>query len=46
MKKLCWEGNSKDILRGFPESVRRDLGTGLMFLQLDAVPHHAKPFKT
>jgi phage-related protein len=46
MKQVIWEGNSREILRGFPESVRRDLGTGLMFLQVGEVPVDAKPFKT
>ena len=46
MKKVVWEGNCREILRNFPESVRRDLGTGLMFLQVGEVPADAKPFKT
>lgn len=46
MKQVVWEGNSREILRGFPEPVRRDLGTGLMFLQMGAVPADARPFKT
>ena len=46
MKLVVWEGNSREVLRGFPESVRRDLGTGLMFLQVGEVPTDAKPFKT
>jgi phage-related protein len=46
MKKIVWEGNSKEVLRSFPEGIRRDLGTGLMFLQLETLPMDAKPFKT
>jgi hypothetical protein len=29
MKSVVWEGNSREVLRDFPESVRRDLGTGI-----------------
>lgn len=46
MKEIIWEGDSRDILRSFPESVRRDLGTSLMYLQMEALPLDAKPFKT
>ena len=46
MKQVVWEGSSLEILRGFPETVRRDLGTSLMFLQVGEVPVDAKPFKT
>jgi phage-related protein len=46
MKLVVWEGNSRDVLRNFPDNVRRDLGTGLMFLQCGEVPLDAKPFKT
>lgn len=46
MKQVVWEGNSLEILRDFPELVRRDLGTSLMFLQMGEVPLDAKPFKT
>ena len=45
MKLVVWEENSREVLRGFPESVRRDLGTGLMLLQVGEVPTDAKPFK-
>ena len=46
MKLVVWEGNSREVLRGFPEALRRDLGTGLMYLQVGEVPADAKPFKT
>lgn len=46
MKKIVWEGDSLDVLRDFPESVRKDLGTSLMYLQCEALPRDAKPFKT
>jgi phage-related protein len=46
MKSVVWEGNSREVLRDFPESVRRDLGTGIMFFQMEEVPADAKPFKT
>lgn len=46
MKVIVWEGTSKTVLRRFPEKIRKDLGTGLMYLQLGALPRDAKPFKT
>lgn len=46
MKQVVWEGNSLEVLRSFPETVRRDLGTGLMFLQMGEIPIDSKPFKT
>ena len=36
----------REVFGGFPDSVRRDLGTGIMFLQDGEVPSDAKPFKT
>ncbi|MEI6397959.1 MAG: type II toxin-antitoxin system RelE/ParE family toxin [Pseudomonadota bacterium] len=46
MKVLNWMGNTRSILSSFPDGVRKDLGTGLMYLQCGAIPHDAKPFKT
>jgi phage-related protein len=36
----------REVFGGLPDSVRRDLGTGIMFLQDGEVPADAKPFKT
>ena len=46
MKKVVWEGSSLEVLSSFPEWVKRDLGTSLMYLQCGALPHDAKPFKS
>ncbi len=46
IKRVVWEGNSREVLRSFPELIRRDFGTGLMYLQFGAIPADAKPFKT
>ena len=46
MKKVVWEGSSREILGSFPDGVKRDLGTSLMYLQCGALPVDAKPFKT
>ena len=46
MKMVMWEGDSREVLRSFPEGVKRDLGTGLMYLQSGAVPLDSKPLKT
>ena len=46
MKQVEWEGDSREVLRSFPEGVRRDLGTGLMYVQCGVIPADARPLKT
>jgi phage-related protein len=38
---IHWEGDSKDVLAGFPNSVRSDLGFSLWLLQQGRVPDSA-----
>jgi phage-related protein len=39
--RICWEGNSKEVLAAFPDSVRADLGFSLWQLQLGQLPASA-----
>ncbi len=36
--EIQWEGDSKLVVRSFPESVRQDLGAGLRMLQSGLLP--------
>lgn len=44
LKYVHWHGDSLDIVRGFPRSVRIDFGNELYLLQLGEQPLHSKPF--
>lgn len=44
MKSIHWHGDSLDIVRRFPRSVRIDVGSELHLLQLGEHPLHSKPF--
>ena len=44
MKDVHWHGDSLDIVRRFPRSVRVDAGNELYLLQLGEQPLHSKPF--
>ena len=46
IKRVVWEGDSLDVIRSFPDGVRRDLGRGLYAVQAGELPLDAKPFKT
>ncbi len=41
--KIAWEGDSLDILREFPDDVRKDLGFALDLLQQGRLPANSKP---
>lgn len=43
-KDIEWLGDSKTIIRGFPEDIRADLGADLMRLQCGLLPNNWKPF--
>jgi len=44
LKNVYWYGDSLDIVRDFPRSVRVDIGNELYMLQLGEQPLHSKPF--
>ena len=44
LKDVHWHGDSLDVIREFPRSVRIDIGTELYLLQLGEHPLHSKPF--
>ncbi|MFQ6024071.1 MAG: type II toxin-antitoxin system RelE/ParE family toxin [Acidiferrobacterales bacterium] len=43
MKDVTWHGDSREVVRGFPEQARKDLGAELMLLQLGETPLHSRP---
>ena len=45
-KDIVWLGDSLEILRSFPRSVRIDLGSDLRRLQIGDLPLDSKPMKT
>ena len=46
MRDVIWHGDSRDIVKGFPEQVRRDIGAELMLLQLGERPLHSRPMSS
>lgn len=44
LKDIHWHGDSLDVIREFPRSVRTDVGSELYLLQLGEKPLHCKPF--
>ena len=40
---VIWHGDSLDIIRGFPRSVRARVGNELYLLQLGKSPLHSRP---
>jgi phage-related protein len=40
---ISWEGNSKDVLRGFPTGVRSNLSFDLFRLEQHLMPEHFRP---
>ena len=45
-KEIVWEGDTLQILKGFPATIQHDLGYNLGLLQIGSLPLDAKPFKT
>lgn len=45
-KEITWLGDSLQVLRGFPASVRVALGSDLRRLQIGELPLDSKPVKT
>lgn len=44
LKDIHWHGDSLDVVREFPRTVRVDIGSELYLLQLGEQPLHGKPF--
>ncbi len=44
--KISWEGDSLEVLSGFPDDVKKDLGFGLHRLQVGEVPVHSRPMQS
>lgn len=45
LKPCLWVGSSQKDLRAFPDRVKRDMGTALMYAQAGGKAENAKPFK-
>jgi phage-related protein len=45
-KEIIWLGDSLEVLRGFPASVRVALGSDLRRLQIGELPLDSKPMKS
>lgn len=41
--QVVWEGDSLEVIRGFPNAVRQDLGVELRRLQVGERPLHSRP---
>lgn len=44
LKAIHWHGDSLDVIREFPRTVRVDIGSELYLLQLGEKPLHSQPF--
>lgn len=44
LKDIHWHGDSLDIIKEFPRTVRVDIGSELYLLQLGGKPLHSRPF--
>ncbi len=44
LKDVFWHGDALELVRGFPRSVRVDIGAELYLLQLGEPPLHSRPF--
>ncbi len=45
-KNIVWLGDSLEVLKGFPRTIRADIGGELRRLQIGEMPLDAKPMKT
>lgn len=43
LAQIAWEGNSREVLKGFPEGVRQNFGFELWQLQLGVRPSDYRP---
>lgn len=46
LANVAWEGDSLEILRSFPKSIRADLGAEIFRLQLGERPLDSRPMKS
>jgi len=44
--ELIWEGNSLEVVRGFPQEVRKELGEDIRRVQLGVKPKNGRPMKS
>ena len=43
LARIVWEGDSREVLIGFPEAVRKDIGFALYQLQEGQIPKRIRP---
>lgn len=44
--ELVWEGDSLDVVRGFPKEVRKNLGEDIRRVQMGVKPKDGRPMKS
>ncbi len=44
--ELVWEGDSLEVVRGFPQDVRRELGEDIRRVQMGVKPKDGRPMKS
>ncbi len=44
--KICWEGNSLEIVKSFPKTIRQELGLDIRRLQQGTMPKDSRPMKS
>jgi phage-related protein len=44
--ELVWEGDSLDVVRGFPQEIRKDLGEDIRRVQMGVKPKDGRPMKS
>jgi len=44
--ELVWEGDSLEVVRGFPQEIRKELGEDIRRVQMGARPKDGRPMKS
>lgn len=44
--ELVWEGDSLEVVRGFPQEVRKELGEDIRRVQMGVMPKDGRPMKS
>lgn len=44
--KVIWEGDSLEVVKGFPAAIKQKLGEDLRFLQQGLLPRDSRPMKS
>ena len=44
--RVAWEGNSLEVVRSFPRTIRQELGLDIRRMQQGRTPHDSRPMKS